>query len=350
MRLADFVLVNKERVIDRWKRLAVERLSLKLDNAQLVNDLPDFIEDVVRALETPASQWSFIENASSHGRQRMQSGIDMGGLTEEMSLVGEAIIDVCMQAGRAFSPDELRLLTRVVGRGAAASINAYVAERDRQLTDQAAQYFSFVAHEIRNPLQNATLATSLLAAERQNGSPAMEQLRRSLDQLRDLVDNSLVRARFYGEPRLDLQLLDAAAVCDGPVVDVTAYAEHKGIDLRLEVQSFALRVDGKLITSALTNLLKNALKFSAAGGKVILRTRASGDHALFEVEDSCGGIDEEVLPRLFQPFVQGASDRTGFGLGLVIVKQAAEAHGGTVRIANRSGTGCCFIIDLPRHH
>lgn len=69
---------------------------------------------------------------------------------------------------------------------------------------------------------------------------------------------------------------------------------------------------------------------------------------MLEVEDRCGGLPEDLPERLFQPFVQAGDDKSGFGLGLMIVKQAAEAHNGSVRVVNTPGVACCFIIDLPR--
>lgn len=95
------------------------------------------------------------------------------------------------------------------------------------------------------------------------------------------------------------------------------------------------------------NLLKNAVKFTREGGSIVVAARQVGDRAVFEVGDQCGGIPDNVLPLLFEPFVQAEPQKGGSGLGLVIIKQAAEAHGGTVRVDNRPGTGCCFVLDLP---
>jgi len=99
--------------------------------------------------------------------------------------------------------------------------------------------------------------------------------------------------------------------------------------------------------SAITNLVRNAIKFSVEGGRVDFRARALEDRVLFEVEDSCRGMPEELPPKLFQPFVQQNADRSGFGLGLLIVKRAIEAHHGSVRVVNRPNEGCTFVLDVP---
>ena len=68
---------------------------------------------------------------------------------------------------------------------------------------------------------------------------------------------------------------------------------------------------------------------------------------MIEVEDSCGGLPPDVGSDLFEPFVQRATDRTGLGLGLAIVRQAIDAHHGSVQLRNRPGQGCVFTISLP---
>lgn len=93
--------------------------------------------------------------------------------------------------------------------------------------------------------------------------------------------------------------------------------------------------------------MRNAVKFTRDGGRIVVRAKRLDERAVFDVEDECGGMPEDLPQRLFQPFMQAGSDRSGHGLGLMIVKQAVEAHGGAVRVANHSGEGCCFSIEMP---
>lgn len=175
----------------------------------------------------------------------------------------------------------------------------------------------------------------------------LERLDRSLSQLTALVDDSLIEARLYGEPRLHIERVDARELVRTVRDDLAGQVEERGLSITTEVEAFSLDVDRALILSALTNLLKNAVKFTREGGRIALEARQVDGRAVFEVGDQCGGIPDDVLPRLFEPFVQAEPRKGGSGLGLVIVKQAAEAHGGTVRVDNRPGTGCSFVLDLP---
>ncbi|HET6628873.1 MAG TPA: HAMP domain-containing sensor histidine kinase [Woeseiaceae bacterium] len=349
MKLADFIESNRDRLVARWAENVVECLSLDLDEAQLRNDLPHFIADLVEALRDPAGHWPHFEGAEQHGRQRMRLGVNIGSLSTEMTLVGATIVELVDESGENIGNDELVRMMIIIGHGAAASVNAYAILRDKQLADLSAQHFSFIAHEIRNPLHNARLAAQALAKIPEAGRPkVLERLERALEQLSDLVDDFLVEARLYSDPQLNIERLLSSDLIDHVCDDLAPQIEDRRLTLSTEVDQFKLDGDRTILLSALTNLLKNAVKFTREGGRIVVRARSQGGRALFEVGDQCGGIAEAFLPRLFQPFVRGRSEEGGSGLGLVIVKQAAEAHGGTVHVDNEPGEGCCFRLDLPR--
>jgi len=105
--------------------------------------------------------------------------------------------------------------------------------------------------------------------------------------------------------------------------------------------------DSRLLWSALSNLLRNAIKFSPEGATVTVRTRKLSGRLRVEVEDECGGLPPGKADELLRPFVQGRHEQGGFGLGLAIARQAAEAHGGTVVIQDLPGKGCVVALELP---
>ena len=119
----------------------------------------------------------------------------------------------------------------------------------------------------------------------------------------------------------------------GVEADALPHAEDRQLSLRVDVPD-ALVVDGdpRLLRSAVGNLVRNAVKFSRPGGVVDIRGRTDGDAVVVEVEDACGGLPDGASTELFEPFVQRGTDRSGLGLGLAIVRQAVEAHGGTVAV------------------
>ncbi|HEX2139639.1 MAG TPA: HAMP domain-containing sensor histidine kinase [Woeseiaceae bacterium] len=349
VRLADFIAAHKDQVIERWQEHAPERLHLMLDRSALLDHLPHFIDDVIEALRSKAGGWPHIESAEGHGRQRLEVGVDAGSLIREMHLVGETVADLAKEKGEDFAVDDLLRMTYIIGLGAAASVSAYAALRDKQLADQAAQHFSFIAHEIRNPLHSARLAAQVLArvpeAER---VPHLERLDRALAQLEELVDDSLIEARLFGEPRLNVECLRSIELVESAHDDLAGQIADKGLLLSNRVEDFTLEADRTLLGSALINLMRNAVKFTRNGGRIAVTAKHTDSRAVFTVRDECGGIPEDFMPKLFKPFVQADSGKGGSGLGLMIVKQAVEAHGGTIDVENEPGKSCCFTVELPR--
>jgi len=128
--------------------------------------------------------------------------------------------------------------------------------------------------------------------------------------------------------------------------------QAEGYGLRLSVApvdgTLAVDADRQLLSSAVSNLLQNAFKFTRPEGTISLRTRATTDRVLIEVSDECGGLPEGKIEELFLPFTQANVDRSGLGLGLSIARKAVHANGGEISVRNVPGTGCVFTIDLPR--
>jgi signal transduction histidine kinase len=115
------------------------------------------------------------------------------------------------------------------------------------------------------------------------------------------------------------------------------------VDAGLEVDA-----DRTLLAAALTNLLSNAFKFTHAKGHVWLRTSATKDRVIFDVEDQCGGLPVSNPDELFAPWSQRSSDKRGLGLGLPLTRRSVQANGGDVSVRNMPGKGCIFSIRLLR--
>lgn len=348
MSLSALITQHKGSIVDYWSHKVAERLGLApSQRPQLVNALPHFLDELAACLDQPPEAWPHGEGAAAHGRHRVEMGLDIGGLAEEFGMVAETILEIAKAEGVVITLDETVALTRIIGRGTTESVRAYANLRDRQLAQETARHFSFIAHELRTPLNTARLTVHIMAAGGAERSELLARLQRAHDQLADLVDNSLVEARLHGEPVVFPSLWHTHALMREAVGNASLLAARRGVELHVEGDDLPVMVDPKVMTSALTNLVVNGIKFSCEGGAVAIRSRGVDDRVLLEVDDTCGGLPEELPSRLFQPFVQASHDRSGFGLGLVIVKQAVEAHGGAVRVVNRPPHGCRFVVELP---
>jgi signal transduction histidine kinase len=349
--IVDFIQVNKDTIIGHWKTVAKNRLGLTLDSSELVDDLPLFLDDLVEALRYAPSEWAEMSGAEKHGRSRMRSGINIDGLAEEMMLVGEAVLELIDEVEQSIPTEEVRKLFHAIGRGMAASVKAYAALRDQEIVEQAMQHYSFIAHEIRGPLQTARLtATLLLTQQETNRQKYVQRLDNAIAKASQLIDDSIVQARLFSNPRLSARPIAVSQMADTVCAEIEEEAQAKNITVVKDIQAVQVEGDHKLLLSAITNLMRNAIKFSAEGGKVSFRARTNAGRILFEIEDTCGGMTDDLPAKLFQPFVQENAGRGGFGLGLLIAKRAVEAHHGSVRIINRPHEGCTFVLDLPLHH
>jgi signal transduction histidine kinase/ActR/RegA family two-component response regulator len=229
------------------------------------------------------------------------------------------------------------------------------AERMNLLKDE---FLATLSHELRTPL-NAILGWSQVlnlsdpaTSDFRDGLEAIERNARAQTQLfDDLLDMSRI---ISGKIRLDVQWANLASVVDAAVESVRPSAEAKSIRLRKIIDPLAGPVSGDptRLQQIVWNLLSNAIKFTPKGGKVDVLLERVNSHVEITVHDSGVGIKPEFLPLVFERFRQADASTTrsfgGLGLGLSIVKQLVELHGGSVRAKSPGeGQGATFIVSLP---
>ncbi|MDI1445291.1 ATP-binding protein [Polyangium sp. 6x1] len=234
------------------------------------------------------------------------------------------------------------------------------AERASRLKDE---FLSTVSHELRTPL-TAILGWSQILRRRISDSDMDESLRKGLaiidrsahaqvQLIEDLLDMSRI---ITGNVRLDVQPVDLGEVIGAAAATVAPSAEAKGIRVEKILSPLAgvVRGDPNRLQQVVWNLLSNAIKFTPRGGKVRVTLSSSGDHVQITVSDTGQGIPAEFLPYVFERFRQADASTTrrhgGLGLGLSIVKNLVELHGGTVQAASPGeGKGATFTVEMPLH-
>jgi two-component system CheB/CheR fusion protein len=229
-----------------------------------------------------------------------------------------------------------------------------LAEADRHKNE----FLAMLAHELRNPLapiRNAVQILKMPGADRRTADHARAMMERQLHQLVRLVDDLLDVSRIMrGKISLDRQPVDLATVVDRatetaqPVID--AYGHELVIDL--PERPVVLEGDQVRLAQVISNLLTNAAKYTEKAGRIWLAAEADGDEVVIRVRDSGVGIAPDLLPRVFDLFVQAerslARSHGGLGVGLTLVKRLVEMHGGTVEAHSAGvGHGSEFVIRLP---
>ena len=271
-------------------------------------------------------------------------------------LLGGALMDASRGRVVAFVLDQTEH-HRVERERQEALAREHAALAEAQEASQAKDRFlAVVSHELRNPLSPITMAVQMLQAS----LPADERVQNAL---------RIIERNARHEARLVDDLLDLARAARGalnierkPVdlgrllMDVLATMHEDARRLGIHIEGTCepglwVSADSTRMSQIAINLLSNALKFTPTGGRVTARLQRHGDSARFSVADTGVGIEPELLPRLFAPFVQGsagASRPAGMGIGLSIARSLVELHGGTARVESEGqGRGARFIVELP---
>jgi len=228
-----------------------------------------------------------------------------------------------------------------------------LTESDRRKSE----FIAVLSHELRNPL--APIQSSLYLLDHappgsDTAARAREIIRRQTGHLTRLVDDLLDVTRISrGKFDLRRTRIDAREVVRRACDDRQAAFHDRGLELRVEASAPVwIDADETRLAQVVGNLLQNAAKFSDEGGVVIAGVGRSEGQAEIRVRDDGAGVAPELLPRIFEPFVQadGGLARTngGLGLGLALVKGLAELHGGSVHAYSEgAGRGSEFVVSLP---
>ncbi|HKP83228.1 MAG TPA: ATP-binding protein [Pyrinomonadaceae bacterium] len=231
------------------------------------------------------------------------------------------------------------------------------AERANQLKDE---FLATLSHELRNPL-NVILGYSelLLRMPDVQQSPRLIQmgdaLRRNAQSQSQLINDLLDLSRLQrGKVSLNHETVSLAAIIDNAVETVRGDAAAKGIDIRSHAGDQLLLVDGDRLRlqQIAWNLLNNAVKFTPPGGRIEISLGNEGDSAVLVVSDTGQGIDPNFLPHVFEMFRQadGSNRRRhgGLGIGLALVRQLVQLHGGTISAeSDGPNKGARFTVRLP---
>ncbi|RYF05521.1 MAG: hybrid sensor histidine kinase/response regulator [Oxalobacteraceae bacterium] len=216
-------------------------------------------------------------------------------------------------------------------------------------------FLAMLSHELRNPLSGILGAAQLLRIE--NANPvqkrhAQDILLRQGKHLTRIVDDLLDLARLArGKVRLDMRPVELASVAEA-VVDALRMAGRVEQQLDCRLEPAWILGDRTRIEQVVGNLITNALKYTPAQGRIEIALKAGEDEACLVVHDSGVGIAPELMPTLFETFVQGAVslDRAqgGLGIGLSLVRSLVTLHGGSVTAASEgNGKGSTFTLCLP---
>ncbi|HEY5085493.1 MAG TPA: ATP-binding protein, partial [Rhizomicrobium sp.] len=227
----------------------------------------------------------------------------------------------------------------------AARLEELVTSRDRLLAD--------ISHELRSPLSRLHLAIALARQSPEKMLQSFERIGREADKLDEMVGELLALSKIESGITTSNEYFFLSEIAGIVAEDGRFEAQEKGaiIDILTGTggESEALVVgSGKLISRAVENIVRNALRFSHRGDTITLELESNAAGTTLRVRDEGPGVKSEQLASLFEPFVQAdTANGQGYGLGLSIAKRAVIAHGGAITAANGPQGGLVITVWLP---
>jgi signal transduction histidine kinase len=227
-----------------------------------------------------------------------------------------------------------------------------------ELGKMKSDFVSTVSHEFKSPLTSIRQLAEMLQAGR---VPSEERRQRYYDVLVEqserlslLVDNILDFAGMEeGKKEIEFEPVDMASLLEDLVSTIQQQVRHGELTIEAEIAKPlpSVQADRAAITHAITNLIDNAMKYSAGSKKVYVRGFSDDRDLVIAVQDFGAGVQPEEIEKIFDRFYRGGDELTrtvkGSGLGLTLVKQIAEAHDGSVHAESEPGRGSTFSIRLP---
>jgi PAS domain S-box-containing protein len=233
-----------------------------------------------------------------------------------------------------------------------------VIEKERQLNKLKSSFISMASHEFRTPLTTIQSSNELISMYLDN-RPEMPdnklvkhvtRIRTELDRLNSLLKDVFTLGRLdVGKTHLKKEITSLTGIVKQVIQECQVQYKNRSVGLTVEGKERQLLLDSQLISHAISNLISNALKYSGAKKDPDVVLKFSDNGISVVVNDYGIGIPERDQPNLFESFSRASNvgDIEGTGLGLVIVKQFIEMHGGTITFSSEVGKGTSFYVDIP---
>lgn len=372
MGLSDFITAHKVEILAECEAFAETLLpaAAKMDRAALRDHAEQVLAAIALDMKQPQTRREAREKsqgqgprlngdptaAEIHGSLRATAGFDVNQTTAEYRALRASVIRLWLESRPQLGRDELFELVRFN-----EAMDQALAESILNFASEAAHmrnlFLGVLSHELRTPL--ATIVASahslVLASRMQKHLPsAAERVLRGGKRIESLLNDLLdyVRSGIGEGMRVAPTAVDLGHVCDKVVGELEAlYPESEiRVSRRGELAGVC---DEQRIAQAVSNLISNAIRYGSSGAPVHVELAGEEeDEMTISVRNAGPVISAETRDSLFEPLVRGvSSDGTGvnLGLGLYIVREIAQAHGGSVGVESSAEGGTVFEIRLPRH-
>ena len=348
--LYEFIAKHRELIIARTREKVSARTAPRPSQIEIEHGIPLFLDELSSRLRPDLAipGAPLDASASRHGAALLQAGFTIGQVVQDYGNVCQAITELAVELGPLITNEDFRTLNLCLDVAIADAVTEFARRSDQSINDRNVEQLGFLAHELRNHLNAATLAFEAV----RRGTVGVDGTTANVvvsshAGMNDLVTRTLAAVRLEaGPPRLERVPL--STLFEHVEIAAAMQAKAHGVVLSIKPppSGVAIEGDSQILNSIVINLVQNACKFTHPNGHVTVDSRAVGDRVFIDVADECGGLPPGKAEELFTPYEQRHTNRTGVGLGLAISQRGARAIGGDISVTNLPKIGCVFTVSL----
>lgn len=292
-----------------------------------------------------------------HGLQRLHEGFQIDEVVAEYNILRCCIHDMAERHGLTLQGRPFHILNRVMDSAIGLAVQTFATQRALDIQQRRTDYLTFIAHDLRTPLNAVGLATKVLEDITKDEAPdsaaprMVDILRRHVSHMNAMINKVLdENAHVQTEHGLQLQrrTLDFWPLVESLVYDLNPIAGTGSTKLlNLVPETLSVYADASLLRRVMQNLIANAIQHTPRGMVEINAANLENGGIECWIRDNGTGIAPERLQAVFEKFESDDTDSGGLGLGLAICKTFVEAHGGQVYVESKLGEGSTFRFTLP---
>lgn len=373
MRLSEFIVLHADRIVDEWEQFAetLTPAAETLNRAQLRDHARSILLAAARDMNTrqsaseqaakakgegPEKTPSLDEAAASHGELRHTVGFDLVQMTSEFRHLRACVIRLWVNSLESPDLDYFQDMIRfneAIDEALAESTAAYAEQVNRSRDI----FLAILGHDLRAPLQAVKMSTEMLlrkAALDSNGLSLLGNIQNGARHMEAMVSDLLefVRSRLGSSLPIEPKPMNLADAAKEAINEACAGRPDCRVHLHIDGETQGLWDRGR-IDQLLQNLIGNALQHGLNSQAVTLSLEGTPDNVELRMHNYGQPIPQAALGTVFDPLVRSAneelgSNSTSLGLGLFIVKEVVQAHGGTIEVTSSEAAGTTFTVVLPR--
>jgi signal transduction histidine kinase len=361
MSLYKMLTEQREQVLEKCRGKVAQVMASRTSNYQLEQGLPKLYEQLVEVLrisledDSADTRSRFVTDtvtasaSRQHAQESFRLGYTVAQLIHGYGCVCQGITEYAHENNESITAAEFSQLNLCLDVAIAQAVSEFESLSKEDAGREESLRLGFLSHELRNYLSSAMMAHELI---RRGGVAAdgatSKVLSNAHQHMKHIIDQAVAEVRLGGERSVERTVIRLVSLISEVESSATTEANAKSVLIQIDADAnLSVEADRHLMASAIANLVQNGIKFTKTGGQIWIRAFAEGSDAVIEVEDRCGGLPEDHIERLFEPFVQEDDNRTGLGLGLSIARRAIELNGGQLSARNLPTVGCIFTVRMP---